>query len=132
FFGEGYGYGGEREVVLLVGEGGGVELVADEGALGFGEGHVAGVGAVVEGVGCAVGAAAGLRVEELIVPDEGDVVGGDTGISFERGDEVVEADFEGRERVFGAEAAASTMTGNVEGVEVGGILRMRGTLLLED
>jgi hypothetical protein len=60
-----------------------VELVADEGALGFGERDVAGVDAVFEGVGFAVGAAAGFGVEELIVPDEGDVIGGDAGIGFE-------------------------------------------------
>jgi hypothetical protein len=49
-FGEGYGYGREGEVVFLFGEGG-VEFVADEGPLRFGEGDVAGVDAVFEGVG---------------------------------------------------------------------------------
>ena len=34
--GEGYGYGREGEIVALVGEGGAVELVADEGLLCFG------------------------------------------------------------------------------------------------
>src|SRR5271170_4094044 len=123
-FGEGYGDGGERQVVLLVGELR-VELVADEGALDFGEGDVAGVDAVFEGVGGAVGAAAGLGVEELIVPDEGDVVGGDAGVGFEGGAEVVESVLEGGEGVFGAETTAATMGGDVEGGEVGGLVGMR-------
>ena len=76
-----------------------MERVADEGTLRFGEGDVAGVDAIFEGVGGAVGAAAGLGVEELIVPDEGDVVGGDAGVGFEGGAEVVEAVLEGG-RVF--------------------------------
>ena len=37
--------------------------------------------------------------------------------------EVVEAGFEGREGVFGTEAAGSTMTGDVECGEVGGFRR---------
>jgi hypothetical protein len=119
--GEGYGYGREGEVVLLVGELGGVELVADEGALGFGAGDVAKVDAVVEGVGRSVGAAAGLRVVELIVPDEGDVVGGDAGVGLESGAELVEAGLEGGQGVFGAQAAASTVRGDIEGAEVGGV-----------
>ena len=130
-FGEGDGYGGEGEVVFLFGELG-VEFVADEGALGFGEGDVAGVDAVFEGVGGAVGAAAGLGVEELIVPDEGDVVGGDAGVGFEFGGEVVEAVFEGGKGVFGAETAASAMGGDDEGGEVGGGFGVRGFFFGED
>ena len=103
-----------------------MELVADEGALGFGEGDVADVDVVFEGVGCAVGAAAGLGVEELIVPDEGDVVGGDAGVGFEFGGEMVEAGLEGGEGVFGAEAAASAMGGDDEGAEVVGLLGVCG------
>ena len=109
-----------------------MEFVADEGALRFGEGDVAGVDAVFEGVGCAVGAAAGLGVEELIVPDEGDVVGGDAGVGFEFGGEVVEAVFEGGEGVFGAETAASAMGGDDEGGEVGGGFGVRGFFFGED
>ena len=70
-----------------------MELVADVGALGFGEGELADVDALVAGVRLAVDAAAGLGVEELIVPDERDVVGGDSGVGFELADEVVEAVF---------------------------------------
>ena len=72
FGGEGNGDGGEGEVVALVGELR-VELVADEGFDGVGHGDVAGVDAVGHGVGGAIGAAAVLGVEELVVPDEGDV-----------------------------------------------------------
>ena len=79
-----------------------MELVADEGALRLGEGDVADVDAAFEGVGGAVGAAARLWVEELIVPDEGDVVGGDAGVGFELGGELVEAALERRQGVFGA------------------------------
>ena len=137
-FGEGYGYGSESEVVVLLVEAGVavfgalVELVADEGALGFGEGELADVDAAFAGVRLAVGAAAGLGVEELIVPDEGDVVGGDAGVGFELADEMVEAVFEGRERVFGAETAASAMGGAGEGGEVGGFGRVRGFFFGED
>ena len=77
-------------------------------------GDVAELDAVGEGVGCAVGATAGLGVEELIVPDEGVAVGGDAGVGFDGGDEVVEAGFEGGEGVFGAEAAGPAMAGDVE------------------
>ena len=119
--GEGYGYGREGEVVLLVGEGGGVELVADEGALGFGHGDVADVDAVVEGVGSAVGTAAGLGVEELIVPDEGDAVGGDAGVGFDGVDALVEAGLKGGKGVFGAETASAAVAFYVEFVcEAGG------------
>ena len=130
-FGEGYGYGGEGEVVFLFGELR-VELVADEGALRFGERDVASVDAVFEGVGCAVGAAAGLGAEELIVPDERDVVGGDAGVGFEFGGEMVEAVFEGGEGVFGAETAASAMGGDDEGAEVGGGFGVGGFFFGED
>ena len=130
-FGEGYGYGGEGEVVFLFGELG-VEFVADEGGLGFGEGDVADVDAVFEGVGCAVGAAAGLGAEELIVPDERDVVGGDAGVGFEFGGEVVEAAFEGGEGIFGAETAASAMGGYDEGGEVRGVCGVGGFFFGED
>ena len=115
---EGDGDGGECEVVGLAGEGGGVELVADEGALGLGGGDVAEVDAVVEGVGRAVGFAAGLRVVELIVPDEGDAVSRDAGVGLEGGAEVVEAALEGGQGVFGAKAATSTVGGDVEVVEI--------------
>ena len=62
-----------------------MEFIADESALRFGEGDVAGVDAVFEGVRGAVGPAAGFGAEELIVPDEGDVVGGDASVGFEGG-----------------------------------------------
>ncbi len=109
-----------------------MELVADEGALRFGERDVAGVDAVFEGVGSAVGAAAGLGAEELIVPDERDVVGGDAGVGFEFGGEMVEAVFEGGECVFGAETAASAMGGDDEGAEVGGGFGVGGFFFGED
>ena len=130
-FSEGYGHGGEREVVFLFGELG-MEFVADEGALRFGEGDVAGVDAVFEGVGRAVGAAAGLGIEELIVPNEGDVVGGDAGVGFEFGGEMVEAVFEGGESVFGAETAAAAMGGDDEGAEVVGGFGVRGFFFGDD
>ena len=77
-----------------------VEFVADVGGLGFGEGEFADVDALVAGVGGAVDAAAGLGVEELIVPDERDVISGDAGVGFELADEMVEAVFKRRQRVF--------------------------------
>jgi len=91
---EGYGYRGEGEVVLLVRTE--VELVADVGLLGFFYGDVADIDAVFEGIRGSVGSAAGLGVEELIVPDEGDVVGGDAGVGFDGVDAVVEANFKER------------------------------------
>ena len=126
-----YGHGREGEVVFLVGELG-VELVADEGALGFGAGDVAEVNAVFEGVGGSVGAAAGLRVVELIVPDEGDVVGGDAGVGLEGGAELVEAGLEGGKGVFGTQAAASTVRGDVECGEVGGVGGVGGGFFFDD
>ena len=115
--GEGDGDGGQGEVVALIGEGVPVELVADEGALGFGHGDVADADAILEGVGLAVGAATGIGVEELIVAEEGLAVGGDAGVGFEGGDEVVESGLEGGEGVFGAKAAAAPVGGDVEAGE---------------
>ena len=67
-----------------------MELVADEGALGFGEGELADVDAAFAGVRLAVGAwRQDSGFEELIVPDERDVVGGDPGVGFELTDEMV-------------------------------------------
>ena len=112
--GEGYCDGREGEVVLLVGKARGVKLVADEGGLELGEGVVA----VPEGgrkvVGFAVCASAGTRVQKLVVPDDGVVVGGDTGIGFDGGDEVVESGFEGGEGVFGTQASPSAVSFVVE------------------
>jgi len=71
-------------------------LVADVGLLGFFYGDVADIDSVFEGVRGSVGSAAELRVEELIVPDEGDVVGGDAGVGFDGVDAVVEANFKER------------------------------------
>ena len=113
FLREGYGDGREGEVVALVGEAR-VKLVADEGGLELGEGVVAVVGGLRVVVGCAVGAAAGLGVEELVVPDDGVMVRGDAGVGFDGGDEVVEAGFEGGEGVFGTQATASAMALDVE------------------
>ena len=48
--------------------------------------------------------------EELVVPDEGDVVRGDSGVGLEGGGELVETGLEGGESVLGAKAAASAMT----------------------
>jgi len=112
--GVGGGDGGEGKVVVLVGKGGAVELVADIGVLGFGERDVADVNAVVERVGFAVGATAGFGVEELVVTDEGLAVGGDAGVGLEGGDEVVEAGLEGGQGIFGAEAASAAVGGDVE------------------
>ena len=109
-----------------------MEFVADEGTLGFGERDVASVGTIFKSVGGAVGATTGLGVEELIVPDEGDVIGGDAGVGFELGGEVVEAIFEGGESVFGAETAASAMGGDDEGAEIIGCFGVCGFFLGED
>ncbi len=63
-FSEGYGYGGECEVVLLLVEAGVavvgavVELIADVGGLSFGEGELANIDALVTGIRLAVDAAA--------------------------------------------------------------------------
>jgi hypothetical protein len=95
------GDGRKGKVISLVGElgltvcGTLVKLVADEGLLGLGGGDVAEIDAVVEGVGLAVGATAAERVVELVVPDEGDVIGRDAGVGFELGSEVVETALEG-------------------------------------
>ena len=112
--GEGRGYRREGVVVTLVGEAPTIKFVADEGGLDLSEGVVAVVPGVGEGVGLAVAAAAELGVEVLIVPEDGLQVAGDAGVGFEGGDEVVEAGFEGREGVFRAEAAGSTMALEVE------------------
>ena len=109
-----------------------VQLVTDEGALSLSEGDVARVDAFFACVRLAVNAAAGLGVEELIVPDERDVIAGDAGVGFEFGGEMVEAVLEGWESVFGAQAAASAMGGYVEGGEVSGIGGMGGGFIFED
>ncbi len=112
--GVGGGDGRECEIVALVREGGRFELVADEGVLRLSKGDVAYVDGMLEGVGLAIGATAGVWVEELIVPDEGLTVAGDAGIGFDGGDEVVEAGLKGGESVFGTEATAATVGGDVE------------------
>ena len=66
------------------------------------------------------------------MPDERDVVGGDAGVGFEFGGEMVEAVFEGGEGVFGAETAASAMGGDDEGAEVVGGFGMCGFFFGED
>src|ERR1700733_1403591 len=109
-----------------------MEFVADEGTLGFGERDVASVGTIFKSVGGAVGATTGLGVEELIVPDEGDMVRGNAGVGLEFGGEMVETVLEGGQSVFGAEAAASAMCGDGEGAEVVGGFGMRGLLFGED
>ena len=121
---------GQRKVVFLVGAT--VKLVTDEGGLGLGERNVAGVDAVGEGVRLAVGAAAGLRVEELVVPDEGDVVRRDASVGLDGVNEVVEAGLERGERVFGAQVAAAAMSLDVEVLEAGGGLKRSGTFFRED
>lgn len=130
--GEGYGYGGEGEVVALVGEPG-VQLIADKSGLELGEGGVAVPDGVSVVVGLAVGAAAGFGVEELIVPEDGVEVAGDAGVGFDGGDEVVEAGFESGESVFGAQAAGSAMALNVEVRSHGGVCgAVFGESLLEE
>ena len=84
----------KREIVLLIRESGGVQLVANEGALRVRHGDVADVDAVIERVGAAIGLAAGLWIEKLVVPDERNVIGRDTRVGFDRVDEVVEPGFE--------------------------------------
>ena len=109
-----------------------MEFVADEGTLGFGERDVASVGTIFKSVGGAVGATTGLGVEELIVPDEGDVVSGNAGVGFQFGGEMVKAVFERWQSVFGAETAPSAMCGDGEAAEVVGGFGVRGFFFGED
>ena len=66
------------------------------------------------------------------MPDEGDVVGGDAGVGFEFGGEVVEAVLEGGEGVFGTKTATAAMGRDDEGGEVLRFFGVRGFLFCDD
>ena len=117
----------QRQIVFLLRAE--VQLLADELPLRIGHGDVMNIDAVLQRIGLAVGAAAGLRIEKLVMPDQRLAVGRHSGIGLDGVDAVVQARFKCGQGVLRAQSTPAAVSLRVKAIQIGELRRIASRLL---